>query len=78
MVATPWPTETVLSRSLAKSPCLVVVNVEEFPAARVVALRRLGRSGYSDPTGFPSLHNEIACQPSGKGLNHKLATHDMT
>ena len=71
VVATPWPTETVLSRSLlpslAESPCLVVINDEELPTARVVALARLGWSGYSEPTGFPSLHGEIACRPSGKG-----------
>ena len=46
VVATPWPTETVLSRSLppsvAESPRLVVVIDEELPAARVVALARLG------------------------------------
>ena len=77
VVATPWPTETVLSRSLppslAESPCLVVVNDEELPAARVVALARLGWSGYSEPTSFPSLHDEIGCRPSGKGL--RLGVH---
>ena len=60
-----------LPPSLAKYPCLVVVNDEELYAAHVVALARLGWSGYSEPTCFPSLHGEIACRPSGKGLRKK-------
>ena len=76
VVATPWPTETVLSRSLppslAESLCLVVVNDEELPVARVVALARLGWSSYSEPTDFPSLHGKIACWPSGKGLRLQM------
>ena len=43
VVATPWPTETVVSRSLppslAQYPCFIVVNDEELPATRVVASR---------------------------------------
>ena len=43
VVATPWPTETVLSHSLppslAESPCLLVVDDEELLAACVVAPR---------------------------------------
>ena len=72
VMATPWPTETVLSRFSRplsrESPCLVVVNGEELSPARVVALARLGWSDYSEPTSFPSLHGEIAGRPYGKGL----------
>ena len=67
VVATPWPTETVLSRSLppslAKSLCLVIVNDEELPATRVVALARLGWSGYSEPTCFLACMTKL---PAGR------------
>ena len=62
VVATPWPTET---SAPAESPCLVVVNDEELPAARVVTLTSWGEVAKAS---LPSLHDEIACRPSGKGL----------
>ena len=82
VVATPWPTETVLSRSLSLSSSPTLSRRISLPNRRqwwgtscrsCGGLARLGWSGYSEPTCFLSLHGEIACRPSGKGLRSLIA-----